>query len=62
MYTLQVVWNRSFYWSDIKNGSDLEILKSLGRSYMNMSEGEAVKKARIIQSDNEKVVVPYIGY
>ena len=62
MYTLQVVWNRSSYWADIKSGSDLRILKALGRSYMNMSDGEAVKKARIIRSNNEELVVPYIGY
>lgn len=58
MYQVQVVWNREFDYRNVQQPQEtIEKALSIAKSYKNMSDGEAVKKAQIIDIEGN-IIVP----
>ena len=58
MYQVQIVWNREVNYVNIEEPQkDLDKALTIAKMYKNMSDGEAVKKAQIIDMEGT-VIVP----
>jgi hypothetical protein len=58
MYQVQVVWNREFDYRNVKSPQEtIEQALFIAKTYKNLSDGEAVKKAQIIDEQGN-IIVP----
>jgi hypothetical protein len=54
MLTIEVVWNREFDWRHYYSGTmTIEHARKMKEDLLNLSDGEAVKKVRILLNNEE---------
>lgn len=56
MYRIEIVWNREFHWSYWATRDDLQSAKNSAISIRDSGDGARVKKARIINTETDKIV------
>lgn len=55
-YRIELVWNREFHWCTFKHEDDLKTAKKLADQMVESGDGARVKKIRVIDIENDKVV------
>jgi len=58
MYLVEIVWNREFDWTPVKELDTLPKAEQLANVYLNSGDGARVKKAKITNTETGKIEWP----